>query len=1262
MRKTPLSLNYDQLSQEYLLVAAWKKAHDFIRNHNWYADVLDLDLTNASINRFIRDLAAEIRCTESLSPSPLRIVLAPKSQEWSLKDDKWNPCNKDNSKLRPLAHLQIRDQVIATCLMILLANAVETRQGDPQMEYVIANREGMVSYGHRLFCDKGDNELKFRWGNSTVYRKYYQDYQKFLQRPEQIVRDRFEVDNSSWAIITADLSQFYDRVNPSLLQEKLKPLLKESNDPRLEKLYQDFFNWSWHPEDSKFATEYAKRSQPEIEDFSKVALPQGLVAGGFFANIVLLDFDEAIVESFDDSISQPWSILDYCRYVDDMRFVIKLSSSMNSMSSQEKEQALGDSFSDFLGNMLDSHATGLVIKPEKLGVLLGENVGGSKRFAAAMRRINENISGVFDVVRGGETLDLVEGLMLSTNSSKLNPGNRFLGTVLDLEPDVAEQTVSRFAANRFKKIFRTLRPMCDPYQEADIEESEAETEDPTEPSSPATQSGEISQRVLDAKAEHFSAILIEKWVTDPSNMRLLRIAMDLNPSAGNLELVISLLNDHLGKRKDALTRRVVEYCAAELLKAGSTETGLANEEAMLPHSSDLQIYQSLLSELATRLQKSNYPWFLRQQALLFLACLDQAEFPNASPKEKSKEVANYYLLGSVLRNDYANVPTDQLAAYACLHCLMRTPQVAASAFISRFRDEKGQEQQSLLKQVLQEQRQLAIALWKLMTSEEESQWKRLFEDHGVLFSEKGESDSLSPNIMIPFLSVATSKKNPFQQEYTLLVLASKLTRHLETDPKNVIVPTKIMLQSGDWRNLAPEKFPIRDDTFEIQLQESFPDDERFKIPAWVADDYKWAYTLGMLLRVMLTGNPDYTQNRFTRHNSSNIVYRPYRSSWLRRRYGLFNGRNAFGPEWLPISSWIGDLLTVLLCWPGFPVYRRSEIPFEFTLKQFQSLITKRINELENLYGRSSGCPILPVAFPKKRSRNWLDFLSASDLEILRIAVAQTVIPRRDHFETDKQLVAPDYRGLHRRHTAAVLTGVDRMLHVRSTHQSNNGEIDLLVLPELSVHPEDLRTLVLPFVRRNKCMICAGIVFHPVSEDDDRLINVAGWFIPIRKPFGGTEIEVIFQGKQHLTKDERQLGISPFRPAQWIFQLMNPTARNKMLWRLSSAVCYDATDLNLAADLKDNTDMFIVPALNPDVGTFDNMAAALHYHMFQHVVVANSGEFGGSSAHAPFKKNYERTLFHLHGNEQAAIGFFDVNMKTYTDEKKSLKTPPANLKR
>ena len=73
--------------------------------------------------------------------------------------------------------------------------------------------------------------------------------------------------------------------------------------------------------------------------------------------------------------------------------------------------------------------------------------------------------------------------------------------------------------------------------------------------------------------------------------------------------------------------------------------------------------------------------------------------------------------------------------------------------------------------------------------------------------------------------------------------------------------------------------------------------------------------------------------------------------------------------------------------------------------------------------------------------------------------------------------------------------------------------------------------------------------------------------------------------------------------------------DRPLW-LTSSVCYDATDLRLVADLCHRSDVFAIPALNKDVTTFDQMALALHYHMFQMVIVANSGPVASMAAATP----------------------------------------------
>ena len=78
--------------------------------------------------------------------------------------------------------------------------------------------------------------------------------------------------------------------------------------------------------------------------------------------------------------------------------------------------------------------------------------------------------------------------------------------------------------------------------------------------------------------------------------------------------------------------------------------------------------------------------------------------------------------------------------------------------------------------------------------------------------------------------------------------------------------------------------------------------------------------------------------------------------------------------------------------------------------------------------------------------------------------------------------------------------------------------------------------------------------------------------------------------------------------------------------ITASVCYDATDLALAADLRSRSDLYIICALNRDVGTFDRMSEALHYHMYQGVLLVNNGQFGGSSFFMPLRNHFTDRSF------------------------------------
>ncbi len=222
-----LALQGESLADVVVLAQAWKKSHAFIRRHNWYADVLELDASTIDLEDRLVRWGKAIRSDDFRSHDML-LVPAPKNAKWGFRAapniriddllsldldslgsdptfDDWSPradirseqgtadiMAETTQKLRPLAHLTIRDQTLATAVMMCLAEAVESAQGNTtDTDGLSARAAGVVSYGNRLHCswERSSTQrprAKFSWGNSRTYRQYFQDCCAFLSRPRRV--------------------------------------------------------------------------------------------------------------------------------------------------------------------------------------------------------------------------------------------------------------------------------------------------------------------------------------------------------------------------------------------------------------------------------------------------------------------------------------------------------------------------------------------------------------------------------------------------------------------------------------------------------------------------------------------------------------------------------------------------------------------------------------------------------------------------------------------------------------------------------------------------------------------------------------------------------------------------------------------------------------------------------------------------------------------------------------------------------------------
>ena len=652
--KKILRPSLDLLREEYVLVQAWKKTAAYIRRHNWFSDTLELDLAAVDVRGFLDGIKADLESPDQWRSHPLRLVLAPKGQDWWVpkkcgreEEPRWQPraeCPKSPPKdvtknLRPLAHVDLRDQVVATALMLCLADRVETMQGDPRPPKREDESPGLastqkrfpyMSYGNRLFCDKVNGGLRHRWGSMKLYRGFYQDYRQFLAQPRRHAEETASlrevavklnpegIDHGAGSrtfIVAADIKRFYDQVTPEALQGAIEALQRHEDDPAFFELAKRVLCWEWSDDDRSEVERYA--SESGIRGLDRVALPQGLVSAGFWSNVALLRFDEALQTN--STHPSGLDLVYGCRYVDDFRLVVTATGNeVDDLTSEKAEsdgaKAVAGTVEKWLKTLLKDHACGLELNAEAPKRPVAQEVGvdqpGTVLQSQRLNRIQNRVSVGFSASEGLELLEAVQGLlMIRGGFTRDSDKSRWEHAP---KPDVPEETRARFGAYRYRKVVRDVRAML-----PNDDEGAAALRALGRPGTSI-----VTRTELDEMTRAFALVLVEKWVNDPSNVRILLTALDLWPDEKILKSVLELLRPWT-RSDNGLpdAQRVAWYCLSEVFRAGATETGLFGDPESRPESLSLGDYRRVLVTEAWKVIRQTepaLPWYLRQQAFLLL--------------------------------------------------------------------------------------------------------------------------------------------------------------------------------------------------------------------------------------------------------------------------------------------------------------------------------------------------------------------------------------------------------------------------------------------------------------------------------------------------------------------------------------------------------------------------------------------------------------------------------------------------------------------
>ena len=1244
--KGGLRPSFKFLSDKAVIVQAWKKAHEYMRRHNWYSDNFELDCSCINLEKLLLDIQSWFENPNDVRyvPSPTRVVPAPKACfGWRLNEDDF--VVPDGFSIRPLAHLAVHDQVVAMMFLMCLANTIEKRQGPPRWYNAADARTIAVNYGNRLLCEAPNNESDplstsaerhygaFLWGNSETYDRYYNDYRMFISRPEEVhkvltkagIGQQFEL-----FTLSLDLSKFYDRIRRDVLFEKVRKEVDSDNQDVRDFLFafRRLLMWKWDDRDRNLLKDY-NDNQLRIKGDEwlqgRIGIPQGLAASGFFANIYLLEFDDYMRDVVFKERSLVVGdlqvrVFDYCRYVDDMKFVIGINKDDFLAGIDESR------IKQVLQRLLDETAPGQIFSAEKGGL---DRLGPDEHTDFVALRMHESKSRVSDALDEQSAYELLKinhdlwretERMGDVDKVKVNR----IGSIslVRNKTGVKNDTIERFAANNWRNAYKVLSSIL-PSDEglASVDEIKRE----------------CSLPALNALTDEFCEEIILRWIDDPSKVRILRIAFDLRPNAQYLDEVLKMLLRMIGRGNRV--RECGLYVAAELYRAGAIETGFSYSDADNPYHVKWLEYRSKLHEYVSRFTTQDTPWYLANQLALFEFTYSPKIFPvdcvlpsNCDPIYK--ECYSIISGGREMSNNDVSLEAVILAS------LISVPRRVCEA----------------CRDVIERTR-----------SSSEIEWRKClaFLDAEEMINVLGESwevpgacedAKLISGVKYALRTLAFMDENPFENEVAVARLGGALCQFLSrrrVDSNHFFTASNLAVTCSDWGELSNARNPA------VHIEVSLLDKKEvndlschlFQPEPWEDGDFAKLAQIWRILRAIVMSGDEYSimkrgslSLKATKDLGGINRFFGVRSSWLKRRYGLYFDRACLGGVHVAFSPWFTDVLSSLLAWPGSYCCKKYE---QLCFSELGRVFKSRLKDLSRFQFVDPDTVLIPVDIDVEKFKK----CEMAQLRKVNIAIIQNLHPDLRTLEDIATRESIEAKRLSRRHLFDLISMLRVTFRTHSALMKTRDSINLLVFPELSIYERDIPYLK-RFADKMNCMIFAGLVYCRGPKDSKSMINAGIWIIPQRKDGDDRRMYIeLLQGKGNLSHVERCVSdLSGYRPVQWIVRGVRYDRGRKNavdLWSMSASICYDATDIRLAAALRDHVDCYVVSAFNKDVGLFDIMAESWRYHMYGHTVVANTGIYGGSTIQAPYDKPYERIIAHAHGGEQAQILLAELDLNDFS---------------
>jgi hypothetical protein len=199
------------------------------------------------------------------------------------------------------------------------------------------------------------------------------------------------------------------------------------------------------------------------------------------------------------------------------------------------------------------------------------------------------------------------------------------------------------------------------------------------------------------------------------------------------------------------------------------------------------------------------------------------------------------------------------------------------------------------------------------------------------------------------VSLADRGLNVLRNEMSLLSFSIKFLGELQKNPDlGAVCPCDVRIEISD----EPDQPACHVSAVRILHSRLASSGSMYAPPDWCAPEQRWRFHLGYLLRFILTSRQDFTERVTKPHwKTGKGAYRPCVNHWYQRLHALFNGHDAFGDDWLPVSEWVEQFLTALLRWPG----QHRNRAFLFVEVGIEQCVAELVNRSSYIEPESVNC-------------------------------------------------------------------------------------------------------------------------------------------------------------------------------------------------------------------------------------------------------------------------------------------------------------------